>query len=149
SLEQVLMFAIGLNVTAGIGAAIFGFIDDKAGSKSTILMALAGLIGFGAALLLVDAIAIFIALALCLGLFVGPAQAASRSLLARLSPAEDVTKMFGLYALTGKSISFVGPLLFASVTSAFDSQRIGMTVILALFILGALLLLTVRSPSPR
>ncbi|MEM7444936.1 MAG: MFS transporter, partial [Pseudomonadota bacterium] len=37
SLEQVLMFAIGLNVTAGIGAAIFGFIDDKAGSKSTIL----------------------------------------------------------------------------------------------------------------
>lgn len=146
SLEQVLIFAIGLNVTAGIGAAIFGFLDDRVGSKPTILAALCGLIGFGAALLLVDTMPLFIGLALCLGLFVGPAQAASRSLLARLVPAEDVTKMFGLYALTGKSIAFVGPLLFATVTAAFDSQRIGMTVILALFISGALLLLTVRAP---
>lgn len=146
SLEQVLMFAIGLNVTAGIGAALFGFIDDRVGSKTTVLAALGGLIAFGAALLLVDNMPVFIGLALCLGLFVGPAQAASRSLLARLAPREEVTKMFGLYALTGKSIAFVGPLLFAAVTSAFDSQRVGMTVILALFALGGLLLLTVRAP---
>jgi len=144
TLEQVLIFAIGLNVTAGAGAAVFGFFDDRFGSKPTILAALIGLIGFGAALLLVDTMPWFIGLALCLGLFVGPAQAASRSLLARMVPAEEVTKMFGLYALTGKSIAFVGPLLFAAVTTAFDSQRIGMTVILALFISGALLLLTVR-----
>lgn len=148
SLEQVLMFAIGLNVTAGIGAALFGFIDDRVGSKATILVGLGGLIGFGAALLLVSAMPVFIGLALCLGLFVGPTQAASRSLLARLASADEVTKMFGLYALTGKSIAFVGPLLFAAVTAAFGSQRMGMTVILVLLILGGLLLLTVR-PQPE
>ena len=144
--EEVLIFAIGLNVTAGIGAALFGFVDDRIGSKTTILAALCGLMSFGTALLIVDQLMIFIVLALCLGLFVGPAQAASRSLLARLAPEEEVTKMFGLYALTGKSIAFVGPLLFATVTDVFDSQRIGMTVILALFILGTLLLLTVKAP---
>jgi len=82
----------------------------------------------------------FWALALPLGIFVGPAQAASRSLLAHLAPADVRTEMFGLFALSGKATAFAGPALLAWATVAFDSQRAGMATIL-IFFLGGLALL--------
>jgi multicomponent Na+:H+ antiporter subunit D len=54
-----------------------------------------------------------------------------------------MTEMFGLYAMTGKAIAFVGPLGFALLTDIFDSQRAGLSVILAMWLAGALLLLFV------
>lgn len=144
SFEQILIFAIGLNVTAGLGAAGFAFLDDRSGSKRTILIALLGLMIFGFALLVIEGITLFIGLALCLGIFVGPAQAASRSLMARISPADMQTEMFGLYALTGKSIAFLGPVAFGLLTDAFDSQRAGMASILVFWLAGGALLLTVK-----
>ncbi|MBV6631774.1 MAG: MFS transporter [Alphaproteobacteria bacterium] len=147
--DEILIFAIGLNVTAGLGAALFAWVDDWVGPKPTILLALAGLIGLGTATLLVTDKTVFMALALGLGIFVGPAQAASRSMLARLSDPAQVTEMFGLYALTGKSIAFLGPLLFGVVTTATDSQRWGMATIIVFLAAGALLLLTVRPPAKQ
>ena len=147
--DQIIIFAIGLNVTAGLGAAGFAFVDDRIGSKPTILIALAGLIGFGVPLLLISDPWTFIGLALGLGLFVGPAQAASRALMARLAPPHMETEMFGLYALTGKSIAFLGPLLFGAATAWTGSQRVGMATIVLFFLAGGALLLTVREPARR
>ena len=79
-----------------------------------------------------------------LGVFVGPAQAASRSLMARMAPPDLRTEMFGLYALSGKSTSFLGPLIFGLVTAGFESQRAGMATILVFWIVGLALLATVR-----
>ena len=145
--DEILIFAIGLNVTAGLGAIAFGWLDDGIGPKTAILLALAGLIGFGVAVLLVTDKAVFMMLALALGLFVGPVQAASRSLLTRLSKPEMMTEMFGLYALTGKSIAFLGPLIFGWVTFATDNQRWGMATIVVFLVAGALVLLSVRQPN--
>jgi len=75
-----------------------------------------------------------------LGLFVGPAQAASRSMMARLAPAELRTEFFGLYALSGKATAFLGPALVALVTDMFQSQRAGMATIVAFFVIGVLML---------
>ena len=147
--DQILVFAIGLNVTAGLGAGAFAFMDDRMGSKPTVLVALAGLVSFGLPLLLIDDADWFVVLALGLGLFVGPAQAASRSLMARLAPHHMMTEMFGLYAFTGKSLAFLGPFAFAGATAAFDSQRAGMATILIFLLIGGALLMTVREPSPR
>lgn len=110
------------------------------------MAALAGLIVFGLAILLVEDQRLFIALALGLGIFVGPTQAASRSLMARLSPSEMETEFFGLYAFTGKAIAFAGPFAFAAVTTLFDSQRAGMATILVFWLAGGALLLAVRKP---
>ena len=145
--DEILIFAIGLNVTAGIGAIAFGWLDDGIGPKTAILLALAALIGLGVAVLLVDDKTIFMALALALGIFVGPVQAASRSLLTRLSPPHLMTEMFGLYALTGKSIAFLGPLLFGWGTFATGSQRWGMATIVMFLAAGALILLAVCEPA--
>lgn len=142
--EEILVFAIGLNVTAGIGAGLFAFLDDRIGSRRTVLISLVSLMALGTAILLIDDKLWFIILALGLGTFMGPVQAASRTLAARLSPPEMSTQTYGLYALTGKSISFLGPFLFGWATLTFDSQRAGMMTILLFWLAGYLLLLGVR-----
>ena len=141
---EILIFAIGLNVASGLGAAAFAYLDDLKGSKLTIITALAGLIGLGIAILMIEDKTTFMVLAILLGLFIGPAQAASRTLAARLAPANSITQTYGLYAFTGKSIAFTGPLLYGLMTDLFDTQQAGMMVIVALWTLGLVLLTRVR-----
>jgi len=141
--DELILFAIAMNVTAGIGAVLFGHMDDTVGPKKTIIVALMGLGVLGGALLVVENKALFWAFGLPLGLFVGPAQAASRSMMAHLAPPETVNEMFGLYALSGKATAFLGPALLGWVTVAFDSQRAGMATVLVFLLAGLVLLLRV------
>jgi UMF1 family MFS transporter len=149
SFEDILIFGILLNVAAGIGAVGFGWIDDLLGAKPTIMASLVGLLVFGALILVVDSQAWFVALGCGIGLFIGPAQAASRSLMARLAPAEVRTELFGLYALSGKATAFIGPALVGWVTVWADSQRAGMATILVFFLAGMILLRPLKDPSAR
>ena len=141
--EQVLLFGIALNVTAGLGAAAFAWIDDWLGSKETILVSLVGLMIPAALLLFIKSLTLFWLFGMLLGVFVGPAQAAGRSYLAHAAPPVLRNEMFGLFAFSGKATAFAGPLLVAWVTAAFDSQRAGMSVILFLLAIGFALMLRV------
>ena len=142
SLAEVIQFGIALNITAGLGAAGFAWLDDKMGAKPTIAIALVGLIALGIPLLLVETKFWFWVFALPLGIFMGPAQAASRSLMARIAPSHLRSEMFGLFAFSGKATSFVGPFLLGSLTLATGSQRIGMATVIVLLTIGLILLLT-------
>ncbi len=148
SFEEILIFAILLNITAGLGAAGFAWVDDWIGPKRTILIALTGLFFAGLAILVVETWLSFTLLGCVIGIFIGPAQSASRSLMARLAPPEHRTELFGLYALSGKATAFLGPALVGAVTLWADSQRAGMATILVFFLVGALLMLPLREP-PR
>ena len=141
--DELILFGIALNVTAGLGAAAFAWVDDRIGPKRTILIAVTGLTVLGAVLLFVEGKALFWTFALPLGIFVGPAQAASRTMMARLAPPRMMTEMFGLYALSGKATAFLGPALLAWMTVVFASQRAGMAVIMVFFLLGLVLLMGV------
>lgn len=145
-LDQVILFGIGLNVTAGLGAAAFATIDDRIGSRRTIIISLLCLLVLGSLVLVVDDVAWFWAFGLMLGIFVGPVQSASRSLMARLAPPDSRTEMFGLFALSGKATAFVGPALLGWVTALADSQRAGMATILAFFVVGLVFLWPLREP---
>lgn len=151
TLNEVLLFGIALNVTAGLGAFGFAFMDDRIGSKPTILLAIAGLFVAGTVALLAHDKTTFWIVALFIGIFVGPAQSASRSLMARLAPPDQRTEMFGIYALTGKVTAFIGPALFGLATQYFQTQRAGMATILVMFVVGGFLLTLVREPrrTPR
>jgi UMF1 family MFS transporter len=146
SFAEVLIFGIALNVTAGVGAAGFAWVDDLIGSKKTVLIALSALSALGLALVLVEAKPVFFVLGCLLGIFVGPAQAAGRALMARLAPKELETQAFGLYELAGKVTVFVGPLLLGLATDFFRSQRVGMSTILLFFVAGIIILLPLREP---
>ena len=73
-----------------------------------------------------------------------PLQAASRSLLIRLAPKDRIAQYFGLFALTGKVTSFIGPLLIGTITAATASQKAGMAVLVGFFVVGLALLARVR-----
>jgi len=141
TVAEVIQFGIALNVSAGLGATAFAWIDDRIGAKKTIAIALTGLIALGIPLLLVEEKLWFWIVGVPLGIFMGPAQSASRSLMAQLAPPDLRTEMFGLFAFSGKATAFLGPLILGTVTLAMDSQRAGMATILVFLGVGAILLL--------
>lgn len=149
SITQVIQFGIATNITAGIGAAVFAWVDDYLGAKRTILLALLALLLFGTGIVLTKSIFWFWILAVTLSLFFGPAQAASRSLMARLVPKEKVAEMFGLYALSGKVTAFIGPWLVGTVTAHYMSQRAGIASVLTFFVIGAILLSYVKEKGEK
>lgn len=142
--EEILLFGIALNVSGGVGALAGGFLEERLGARETVLLSLLALMALGAAMLLVESKALFWVLGTALGLFFGPAQAGSRSLMARMAPPGEVAAHFGLFALSGRATSFLGPALLAAVTTATQSQRWGMAVVLGLLGGGAALLAGVR-----
>jgi UMF1 family MFS transporter len=142
-LSEVILFGIAINVFSGLGALIFGVVDDRLGGKRTILITLG-------ALSLATLMAVwapnrtwFWVAGMLIGIFVGPNQSASRSLMARFVPARQQAEFFGFYAFSGKITSFLGPILLAEATSVFDSQRAGVATVLIFFVVGGWLLATV------
>ena len=116
-------------------------------AKKTILVAILALIFLSITLLIIESKTLFWIFGLALGLFVGPAQAASRSLMAHMAPEKIRTEMFGLYAFSGKATAFLGPAAVAFAADVFGSQRAGMSTIVIFFVVGALLMLRVRDTS--
>jgi UMF1 family MFS transporter len=141
--EKILYFGLLLNVTAGLGAGIFGFLDDRLGGKRTVLLSVVGL--FVASLLAVTTTSepLFWVAGSLVGLLMGPNQSASRSLMGRFVPDDKEGEFYGFFAFSGKATAFIGPSILAWLTTAFDSQRIGISVVLVLFAIGGVLLLRV------
>lgn len=119
--RSIIFYGIGANIVAAIGAAIGGRLDDILGSRTVILASLTGL--------MVSASAVFFfrdlgqitywVFGLLLTLFVGPAQAASRTFVARFAPHGREGEVFGLYQTTGRAISFLsGTMWSLSIATA-------------------------------
>jgi UMF1 family MFS transporter len=142
--NQVLYFGIALNVAAGLGAFLFGFIDGRFGGKRTVMFSLAALSVAGAlAAWAPNATWLWIA-GILIGIFVGPNQSASRSMLARMVPEEKQAEFFGFFAFSGKATSFLAPLLYGEASRAFGSLRAGVATVLVFFVVGMVLLSRVK-----
>ena len=137
--EDLVTFGIVINVGAGLGALAFGFVDDRIGGKATIGLSVAAL----AAATLLAAVAqtrtAFWAAAVLVGVFAGPNQSASRSLMARFVPAKHESEFFGFFAFSGKVTSFLGPALLGVLSDVY-SQRVGVASLLVFFLAGGLIL---------
>jgi UMF1 family MFS transporter len=148
--EEIILFGILLNVTAAAGAFGFAWMDDLIGSKPTVLVGVFAIGALGVPLLLITSTLWFWILGASIGLFFGPVQAAARSLMARMAPPDKETEMFGLFTLSGKAISFLGPITVATVIDLTGDQRLGMATVLPYIIIGGILLFTVKAPpQPR
>ncbi|KQQ83523.1 MFS transporter [Arthrobacter sp. Leaf137] len=164
-LSQVIFFAIFGNVVAAFGAIIGGFLDDRVGPKAVIIGSLAGLLVAGTVILVLGngdysffgmdwaGSTTFWVFGLFLCLFVGPAQSSSRAYLARLAPHGESGELFGLYATTGRAVSFLAPALFTlcitvatPLVAAGEAQRWGILGIMVVLLAGLLVLLPVKSP---
>lgn len=164
-LKEVIVFAIFGNVVAAVGAVIGGFLDDRVGPKAVIIGALTGLLVAGTTILVLGGgnyvffgvdwagTTTFWIFGLFLCLFVGPAQSSSRAYLARLAPHGESGELFGLYATTGRAVSFLAPALFTlcitiatPLVAPGEAQRWGILGIMVVLLAGLLVLLPVEAP---
>jgi len=142
SLEEVLILGITLNVAAGFGAWAMGHLDDKIGGKRTIVVSLLGLIVATVVAVFATSKASFWIAGIIIGLFVGPNQAASRSLMGRFVPVKFENEFFGFFAFSGKLTAFMGPFLLGVLTTWTGSQRVGVAAVLGFFVVGLVLMLS-------
>jgi MFS transporter, UMF1 family len=145
--NSVLLFGVAANLVAGVSTVISGRFDDRFGPRAVILTALGGLIVAGLVVFFFHdgGQMIFWIFGLILTIFVGPAQAASRSLLARVTPAGREGEIFGLYATTGRAASWLSPGLWAAFITIFGFQYWGVLGIVLVLIIGFVLLLLVKA----
>ncbi|MGY2744799.1 UMF1 family MFS transporter [Arthrobacter sp. UYCu723] len=165
ALKEVIFFAIFGNVVAAAGAVLGGFLDDRVGPKAVIIGSLTGLLIAGSMILVLGngnysflgmdwaGTTTFWIFGLFLCLFVGPAQSSSRAYLARLAPHGESGELFGLYATTGRAVSFLAPALFtlcitvaAPLVAPGEAQRWGILGIMVVLLAGLLVLLPVKPP---
>lgn len=137
---DLMVFGIVLNILSGIGSYAFSFIEDRIGSRMTIIISTLGLVVATVAVIIVHTKPQFWACAVVLGFFIGPNQSASRAYLSRLTPEEKANEFFGFFAFSGKATAFMGPLLYGQITGIFDSQRAGMSIVPVLMILGLVIM---------
>ncbi|MEE2032380.1 MFS transporter [Rhodococcus chondri] len=143
---DVLLFGVAANVVAALGALAAGRVDDLVGPKAVIVVSLAAMIAIGTVLLAVSGPLMFWIFGLLLCLFVGPAQASARTFLARITPPGREGQMFGLYATTGRAVSFLAPTLFGFFAWGFAADRAGIAGLLLVLGIGLVALLAVRAP---
>ena len=163
---QIGSFGILLAIAGTLGAWLGGQLDDRLGPKRVIAGSMTVLLCAIVAILLVEKDSIlfvkvappvqggalfagaseraYLILGCLIGAAGGPLQAASRTLLIRLAPKDRIAQYFGLFALTGKVTSFIGPLLIGVITAVTASQKAGMAVLVLFFVAGLFLLTKVR-----
>lgn len=156
SAGEVIIFGAAANIVAGLATMAFGLLDDKIGPKKVILLCLASLVTLGLLIFVFHdgGKQVFWILGLLLTVFVGPAQAASRSFLARLIPEGKSGEIFGLYATTGRVVSFLSPAAFglfiwlgAFVTGRDNTQYWGILGIVLVLAAGFAVMIPVKEHS--
>ena len=152
-LTEIILFGIAANIVAGIGAFVGSFFEDRVGSRKIIFISLIGVIvgGFGVFIFESAGPIAFFSFGLFLCTFVGPAQAASRTMMSRLSADDKQGEAFGLYATTGRAVSFLAPAAWAIFVGLF-SPIYGILGLMLILVVGLLLLISVRAvtaPAPN
>ncbi len=162
--SEVLIFGIAANIVAGVATIVFGRMDDKRGSRAVIILSLALMVAAGLIVFFfhagvhigpvqMDSKTMFWVFGLILCIFVGPTQSASRTYLARIAPPREEGELFGLYATTGRAVSFLAPFMYASAITVaagmLDKPKtevayFGVLGIVIVLIIGLLAFLPVR-----
>lgn len=155
---EVIIFGAVANIVAGIATMLFGLLDDVLGPKRVILISLVSLVAIGMAIFVLHdgGKMVFWTLGLTMTAFVGPAQAASRSFLARVIPEGQGGEIFGLYATTGRVVSFLSPAAFglfiwigSLVTGQDNTQYWGILGIALVLAAGLAVLVPVKDPQEQ
>ncbi len=159
SIVQIGVFGIAAAITGAIFCWVGGRFDRAHGPKPVIVTCILALIAVCLIIVTTDRNMVLLmpiapdsrlpdtVFYLCGGLIGaagGALQAASRTMMVRQGNPDRMTEAFGLYALSGKATSFLAPGLIALATTVTESQRLGVTPLIGLFLIGLLLLVWVK-----
>ncbi|WP_314650285.1 MFS transporter [uncultured Microbacterium sp.] len=147
--QQIIVFGIAANLIAGVSTIAAGRLDDRLGPKRIILGSIGAMIVAGLAVFVLrdGGATVFWIGGLLLCAFVGPAQAAARSFLARVTPAGREGEIFGLYATTGRAASWMASIAWTVLIALTSQTAFGILGIVVVLLIGFLLLLPVKAPA--
>jgi MFS transporter, UMF1 family len=142
--QDTIVLVLVVNVTASLGALLFGQWQDRLGHRRTLALTLLGWCSMVLIAYLSTAEAGFWVAANIAGLCLGASQSAGRALVGYLAPAARHAEFFGLWGLAVKLASILGPLTYGSVTWLTNNDhRSAMLATGAFFLLGLLVLMSV------
>ena len=147
--EELIYMYLIVQITALIG--VFGMARsiDYRGPKRVVSFSLALWIAITVATYFVKGKIPFMIVASVAGLGLGTIQAATRAFYTQFIPPGKESEYFGVYNLVGKSSAIMGPILFGTLSSTFGSQRPAVLSIALFFIVGYVILRTVRGGKPN
>ena len=137
---EILFLGIFINLFGILGCILFGKLDDSKGSRWVIKICLASLFVLTSSLFFTKDFRIFWIIALGIGLFVGPIQASSRSLLAKEVKYQNQISAFAVFSVFGNLCAIVGPFLIGLIIDITQSIRFGLLVIPVFFFISILIL---------
>ncbi|GAB3839860.1 hypothetical protein GCM10027610_046420 [Dactylosporangium cerinum] len=127
------------------GALLLGWLAKRYGAWKTLLgsLVLWTVIIVIAYFLPAKEPLLFVALGGGIGLVLGGSQALSRSLFSQLIPKGREGEYFGIYEISDKGTSWLGPLLFGLAYDTTRSYRVAIISLLVFFVVGFVALLAV------
>ena len=143
--SDTILLVVLVNVTAALGAFVFGNIQDKIGHIPTIALTLIGwiimiLLAWGAQ----DRTMFWFAANIA-GLCLGASQSAGRALVGYFSPLLQRAEFFGLWGLAVKLSSIIGPITYGLISwISHGDHRLAMLITGSYFIIGLLILIGVN-----
>ena len=149
SMSQLILVFLVVQLSALVGALAWARPTDRMGPKRVIMLMLVqwAMVVVGA--YFVTSKFQFFVLAALAGTGLGAVQSASRAVLARMIPAERAGEFFGFYALSGKTASILGPLVFGLVSVlSGGNQRLSVLSVLLFLVVGGSLLFGVKAGGP-
>ena len=142
--QDTIVLVLLVNVTASLGAFLFGQWQDRLGHRRTLALTLLGWCAMVLIAYFTTERAGFWIAANIAGVCLGASQSAGRALVGYLAPANRHAEFFGLWGFAVKLASILGPLTYGAVTWLTDNDhRSAMLITGTFFVLGLVVLASV------
>ncbi|SDH02775.1 MFS transporter, UMF1 family [Pseudomonas benzenivorans] len=145
STKDTLKLILLVNVTAALGALLFGYVQDRLGHLATLTLTLLGWLLMVGLAWAAEGPPLFWLAANIAGLCMGASQSAGRAIVGLLAPPTRRAEFYGLWGQAVKLSSIIGPMTYGltSWLSAGD-HRLAMLITGSYFALGLLILASVN-----
>jgi len=141
STRETLLLILVVNVTAALGAAAFGHVQDRIGHVPAIAATLVAWLAMVGLAWYAEGRPLFWVAANLAGLCLGSSQASGRAFVAALTPPSRQGEFFGLWGLANRLAAIAGPLSYGLATwLSGGNHRLAILTTGAYFAVGLLLL---------
>ena len=148
--QDNIILILVVNITAAAGAFVFGLVQDRIGSKNTLIITLVIWSAATTLAYFVEDRVWFWVVANLVGVALGSSQSAGRAIVGLFSPPQRCGEFFGLWGLATKLAAIIGPLVYGAITHLTHGQhRTALLSTTLFFIAGLLLLATVNENRGR
>jgi UMF1 family MFS transporter len=163
--QMLILFVLLILAMNGVGSLVFGWLADLIGCKRSLVVAILMMLGVVSWLFFARSLVSFYIIGAIAGFAMAGAQSVSRTLVGVFSPQGQSAEFYGLFAIVGRTSSFIGPAIYGviaaeaalwyssqgqqSLPAEQSGQRLAVLSIGVFLLVGLLLLLLVDEKKGR